>query len=766
MSQGDTGLFSVRRPRETLGGISYNSAIPQPASALKRSNSISGLKENLNPPHTAHHARGVSSSRMSLAPSRPQQPSFQRSSSGNNLADLGRPSTVQRTSSSNLFGNAASAPRMSYAPGTMTPHNLAPALNGSQSLPRRSSVYSRPSSTGPMGHQSFFSQAPVPAGVPRDPRPLKDRSYQAKIGQELLDYLTQNNFEMEMKHSLGQNTLKSPTQKDFNIIFQWLYHRIDPAYRFQKNIDAEVPPILKQLRYPYEKSITKSQIAAVGGQNWSTFLGMLHWMMQLAQMMDKYEVGEYDDACAEAGVDVSGDRIIFRFLGGAYRDWLQVEDGEDEEDADKMIEPHVQAMAAEFERGNQRYADEMKLLEAENASLRKQIEEAERNAPDIAKLDSHFNILQEDTQKFEAYIATIEGKIEKYEARNHLLQEEITKTVADLKEAEEERSDLQSSVDRQGITIQDIDRMNVERDRLQKSTEAISLKLDETKKRSAEKESLANHALEELERLVETYNNLCYRISLIPSTAANAKGKDFELHFSTSISTTNFNSSQHTRHQQQHDDRLLSDPTTGYSPHQILSLDLRTAIKPALLSLRKEISERRSQAIDADMKNHELLDSIKEAIDDKQSEVEALEHRVRAAEEEFEKTRENCQTQKVASDAQIERMEKELARMRSGLGESVQVMEQREMSVNIEYEQLTLRANALREELHTEIERMLNDIIKFKVHIQKSLEDYEGFVVEEVEQELGGEDDGAEAYVDGGQVTGQVLADGGEGMIG
>lgn len=34
---------------------------------------------------------------------------------------------------------------------------------------------------------------------------------------------------------------------------------------------------------------------------------------------------------------------------------------------------------------------------------------------------------------------------------------------------------------------------------------------------------------------------------------------------------------------------------------------------------------------------------------------------------------------------------------------------------------------------------MLNDIIKFKVHIQKSLEDYEGFVVEEVEQELGSE---------------------------
>lgn len=48
------------------------------------------------------------------------------------------------------------------------------------------------------------------------------------------------------------------------------------------------------------------------------------------------------------------------------------------------------------------------------------------------------------------------------------------------------------------------------------------------------------------------------------------------------------------------------------------------------------------------------------------------------------------------------------------------------------------RADSLREELHTEIERILNDVIKFKVHIQKSLEDYEGFVAEEVEKEWEG----------------------------
>ena len=70
------------------------------------------------------------------------------------------------------------------------------------------------------------------------------------------------------------------------------------------------------------------------------------------------------------------------------------------------------------------------------------------------------------------------------------------------------------------------------------------------------------------------------------------------------------------------------------------------------------------------------------------------------------------------------------------------------------FEQLTLRANTLREELHTEVEKMLNDIIKFKIHVQKSLEDYEGFVVQEVEQELEADEEvvnGVEGtHVDGG----------------
>jgi kinetochore protein NDC80 len=495
-----------------------------------------------------------------------------------------------------------------------------------------------------MGHQSFFQQAPPPAGVPRDPRPLKDRTYQMRIGQELLDYLAANNFEMEMKYSLKQDIVKSPTQKDFNMMFQWIYHRIDPSYRFLKNIDQEVPPILVQLRYPYHKSITKSSLSAVGSQNsWHMFLGLLHWMMQLAQMLDAYTAGQFDEACAETGVDVSGDRIIFDFLSGAYRDWLAMDEDAGDDDQDRVLAPHIEAMAKEFDISNSKYLDEMQILEAEHQRLQKDIESLEKSGADVATLDRNFKIMEEDKVKFEEFDNRMNQKSEKYESRIQFLQEELDKVLLELKEAEDERSNLQKSVDDQGISMADIDRMTSERERLQKGIESTSQRLEEVKKKVTEKEFEASRKLDELERMVDKYNSLGYQIGLIPATAQNAKGKNYELqvivnegpNFSSSQMGASSNSASNPD-----SDRLLADPVTGYQPAHILSLDLRGQVKANFLGLRKEISERRTVAMDEMMKHHDLLDGIKEAIEDKRGDVEALEHRVRAAEGEYEKTKE------------------------------------------------------------------------------------------------------------------------------
>ena len=331
-------------------------------------------------------------------------------------------------------------------------------------------------------------------------------------------------------------------------------------------------------------------------------------------------------------------------------------------------------MAAEFQRGNEKYEQEMKILQAEHDALEKQIAEAERDAPDLAKLDKDRQVLESDRKKFEEWNATIERKIEKYESAIKALTEGISQTETEIDTVEAEKASLQAAVDKQGVTVEDIDRMSSERERLQKGVEATSLRLEEVKRKSSDKEAEANHVLEELERTIHSYNSLCYQNSLIPSTALNASGEDFECHLLSSESSSIHSSEV----------RLLADPSTGYHPAHVLNLDLRSNIKSRLLRFRKEISERRTLASEKNNEDHELLDSINDAIDDKKIEVEALEHRVRTAAEEHDKMRDEVTTQKVASDAQIERMEKELAKMRGNLQGDVQLMEQREMNTNIE----------------------------------------------------------------------------------
>ena len=100
--------------------------------------------------------------------------------------------------------------------------------------------------------------------------------------------------------------------------------------------------------------------------------------------------------------------------------------------------------------------------------------------------------------------------------------------------------------------------------------------------------------------------------------------------------------------------------------------------------MKKEIHSRLEAAKEQDYDRENLLSRTNEAMDVKKAEVETLHHRVRAAEQEFEETKDNTNAQKMKSDAQIEKMEKELQRMRASLTDSVMLMEQREINTNIE----------------------------------------------------------------------------------
>ncbi|KAH0604340.1 uncharacterized protein H6S33_006717 [Morchella sextelata] len=679
MSQ-DPNLFSAfKRPRETLSGIptasqsSNFSSIPQPASALRRSNSKS------RPP--------ASSSRMSLAP----------------------PATYSRPSDADLMSTARRDPRsarQSYAPTSSQPP---------PSTARRSSVMRRSSVGGAaLGALNSFFTSSTSAIPQRDPRPLKDRSFQAKIGQEIHEYLLTNGFELEAGHSLTPTALKSPTQKDFTMIFQWLYHRLDPNYRFQKPIEQEAPPILKALRYPFAQSITKSQLTAVGSANsWPSFLAMLHWMLELIVTVERYQSGAYDDAAAAEGIDVGADRIIFRYLVSCYRAWLAGDDDHDE---------FLDEMSAAFDERAETYTTELARLDAENAALREQLAALHDGEEPLKKVEDSRTLIETDTKKFLDYCSRIEARITKITATNAKLRDEITASDAELQAAEEEKAALQAAVDRQGLTPADIDRMTTERDKLSKGLAAISARVAETRQKLAEREGAATSALEALERAVTRYNTLAYQIGLVPASAPNAGGREFE------VAVVPLAGGEEAR--------LLVDAATGWQAGAVVGRDLRHEVRPALMELRREIAGRIHEAQDEGIRTQEAIDRVTEALAEKADEVDTLHARVQSAVGEYQEIKDNIAVEGNASNAEIEKLEKELAGMRVGMREGVLAVEQRVQGVMIERDQLAHAAQALRERFHGEVDRILNEIIKFKVHIQDTLQGYEQLV----EGELRGND--------------------------
>ncbi|ORZ19259.1 HEC/Ndc80p family-domain-containing protein [Lobosporangium transversale] len=112
----------------------------------------------------------------------------------------------------------------------------------------------------------------------RDPRPVKDKSFQRTLIHTILGYLTQSGF----PQTITTKNLTHPTNKDFQDIFKFLYLRLEPGYEFQKKFEDEVPMLLKTMRYPAADTISKTSLYTVGTpHSWPNMLALLGWMIEV-----------------------------------------------------------------------------------------------------------------------------------------------------------------------------------------------------------------------------------------------------------------------------------------------------------------------------------------------------------------------------------------------------------------------------------------------------------------------------------------------------
>jgi kinetochore protein NDC80 len=177
-------------------------------------------------------------------------------------------------------------------------------------------------------------------------------------------------------------------------------------------------------------------------------------------------------------------------------------------------------------------------------------------------------------------------------------------------------------VDAQSISPADVDRMTAEREKLVQGLEQMSAKVDEARKLAWDKELTAQKKVESIERLVQAYNTLGYRIGIIPASAPHANGVVFELDFNAQIAVGG-------------DIELNNSFQSSIRPDQLVNRDLRHEIRSSLMKLRERLGGEVHKKQDEAIQFQEQLDRICEGLVDKKDELEGLEAKVSGAMEQF-----------------------------------------------------------------------------------------------------------------------------------
>jgi kinetochore protein NDC80 len=190
----------------------------------------------------------------------------------------------------------------------------------------------------------------------------------------------------------------------------------------------------------------------------------------------------------------------------------------------------------------------------------------------------------------------------------------------ELERSQIEKQQLQAQVDAQPISPADVDRMTAEREKLVQGLEQMSAKVDEARKLAWDKELTSQKKIESIDKLIQSYNTLGYRIGIIPASAPHANGVVFELDFNVQAAVGG---------------NREGNGMGQVRPDQLINRDLRHEIRSALMKLREQLGGEVHKKQDEAIQFQEQLDRICENLVDKRDELEGLEAKVAAAMEQF-----------------------------------------------------------------------------------------------------------------------------------
>jgi kinetochore protein NDC80 len=289
----------------------------------------------------------------------------------------------------------------------------------------------------------------------KDPRPIRDKNFQNNAISTLLNHLDQSSYDSHITPRI----LAVPSSKDFQSIFKFLYHQIDPTYEFDKKFEDDVPILIRGLRYPFANEISKSQLQSVGSMHtWPILLSLLNWMVELIRQSSSYD---------DKAIILENNRADSSFLNYLFESYKRFLAGiDDNRDILEKLEKN-------FDEKNDNYLQESNEL----ISRIKKIEEGSKEMFEETPLNRVLNensIYKSDVEKFKKFIEHLNQRKQKFCETIAMIEGELSQIEVEYNESEILKAGFQAQINSQSVCPEDIDKMNTDKEQLLKNLDNLS----------------------------------------------------------------------------------------------------------------------------------------------------------------------------------------------------------------------------------------------------------------------------------------------------
>ncbi|XP_069491924.1 kinetochore protein NDC80 homolog isoform X2 [Ambystoma mexicanum] len=528
-------------------------------------------------------------------------------------------------------------------PGLTTPQNkerpgfgkLSSTRPSSSKSERSSNLFGKRSSSGTRNSQYGAFGGPEKI---KEPRPINDKAYIQQCIRQLCEFLLENGF----SQNISVKSLQAPSSKDFVRIFAFIYNCLAPGYEAPlTKFEEEIPRIFKDLGYPFP--LSKSSMYSVGAPHtWPHIVAALIWLtecvkLRIHQKEAQLSYGSWEEE-TEDGIEHN--QIFLEFTTKCYSLFMQGGDSFDEisnetcsklKDHYKVSESHLEGLYEE----NRRLIEELERLEREKDS------EPDR----LAAMKKQKTSLEKDIHTYENYLTELRCRLSNLEQKLECITQDVEAAVLEYEALSMEDIRLKNILDNQKYSVADIERIKYEQNELQQTINKHTKELDEDRKHLWNEELRYAKIRENIEAHLIEYHKMARKLKLIPSTAENANGQDFQISFNPDSNETSL---------------------TQY----------RTSINAPLMQLLSHIEGETATANNRKISLEDMLEQVNTMVAEKRHDVKLLTEEFQKLDEMYQQKVEEFEEEQKKSALEMESLEKHRQILESGLSKGIEEAQQ------------------------------------------------------------------------------------------